>query len=200
MSINRFAGLQSNLSKVGRDFDSVVRSSKAIFLFGSRAMDVATDKSDWDLLCISNDRSIRSQHVDLVCVAPGRARSVNWLGSELASHVSRFGYLLHGDSSWMERVAISDRAICKKREKIARRISIVHPWWNDFTFEVKQKHFRLLRNDISRLNYLIKRQPIPPTSLLESTSVDNYLKLIYELGKADWLSQQCVSQLNSIAD
>lgn len=199
MSTKNLDGLENRLSMVGHDFNSLAKSSHAIFLFGSRATNVGRDDSDWDLLCISSEKSIRSEHVDLICVQPERAKSYRWMSSELASHVAHYGVLVHGESKWIKRSAISDRAISKKREKIIRRVSIVHPWWNDFAAHIKQKHLRLIRNDLSRFNCLVNGRPVPPTPLLESTSNDGFLKLIREFDKNRLLPQSCVAQLKLIS-
>ena len=199
MNKMNLAGLRSRLSVVGQDFSSLVESTRAIYLFGSRAENVARDDSDWDLLCVGNCQSLKSRFVDLVFISEQRARSDDWLGSELASHVASYGELLHGDPIWVKRKKISTKAVEKKREKIARRVSIVSPWWASFAVSVQKKHIRLIANDLSRLNYLIAGEPVPPTPMLDSTCQDGFCRLVEKFKMENSLPPVCIQQLQALS-
>nr|WP_128795876.1 nucleotidyltransferase domain-containing protein [Corallococcus coralloides] len=169
-SIHRdwIASLSPRLTRAGYDWEQLVRRCEQIVLFGSQAAGVAGQDSDFDLLCVGQGPSRLNPLVDLVFIKPEFRFSEEWLGSELAGHIARYGAWLVGEPDWSRRVHSSQRAVDRKVEKILRRLQAVERHVGYLDESYVQKYFALIRRDLQRFEYLINGEPVPSTPLLDS--------------------------------
>ena len=91
--------LSQRLLAANIDSHDVARAGGGIWCFGSRASSCERNDSDWDVLVISNERSMRRRlrHESLdICYVELRDLG-KWGGTELATHVEAFGVRIdHG--------------------------------------------------------------------------------------------------------
>jgi Nucleotidyltransferase domain len=198
-------GLDTTLRKTGLNLSRLEKQAESILLFGSRAAKLHRADSDWDILCVGKGEKQRLGNVDLVWVDPHRVETQQWLGSELANHVASFGQHLSGDSSWTKAVFASQMSVEKKSARVANRLIKLHKVWNDFTLGYRNKYWRLLNQDISRLNCLYSGRAVPPTAtlrVLSATELGNLFENVKEINKQIVLYDAIAStmQQTSIAD
>lgn len=157
------------LSLQGLDLDSLRSSIDALVLFGSRASGCARAGSDWDVLCIgSRDMpSPRRSGVDWVTLDASNIMTDVWLGGDLAGHVLAYGIWLHGQPAWKLSDVNFDLAATRKRARIARAQSGLSKAWSLLDDVHRGRHVKRLRRDVQRLGYLERKEPVPPSAVLD---------------------------------
>src|SRR4051812_18514770 len=110
------------LAASGFEYEQLISESEEVVLFGSVAAGLATSNSDVDLLLVGNRKSSRGAHADIIGVSPAELRSSDWLGSELANHVSTYGFVLKGGKDWAMRAQITNETVSRKRMLLRRRL------------------------------------------------------------------------------
>ena len=160
-------GLRRGLRSEGLSWCAVSESASQVVLFGSHAVGLSRENSDWDLLCVGHGHTRRSKRLDLVWVTPEHLRSDTWLGSELATHIASYGRWLLGEDNWSDRTYISDESILRKRCALARQLDTVKRYWGHLTPGFRKKYEHRLRRNVQRLHYLLAGWPVPPTRLLD---------------------------------
>ncbi len=152
----------ASLSELG------IERAHSVFLFGSRAAGCSTNQSDVDLLCIGERSSIVSTRYDIVWLDHAVFESNNWLGSELAGHVARWGRCLKGDFSWASSVFVSARAIERKQEQISGRLAAILRYESGLSAQRLRAYWVRLRRDVQRLDMLIRAQAVAPSAMLDA--------------------------------
>lgn len=160
--------LSRALVGVGLSWSDLWKSADSIILFGSRAVDLARSDSDWDLFCVGSGRSTTTERVDLVWISPAALASKDWLTSELAGHVARYGRCLRGDAAWMEAVAWGPEAAARKRRRLAARVAALEQAWPLLAPQYRRRRLALVRRDLQRHALLAVGEAVPPTALLDS--------------------------------
>jgi hypothetical protein len=151
-----------------RALNLLQQHASQIVLFGSGAAGLQTPDSDVDLLCVGeNPKKIRSAKLDLIWISDEETRKEEWLGSELANHIARFGIWLHGGDTWSKGVYISENALQQKRRALRIRIKALRRSWPILTEEFRRHHTTLLRRDVQRYRLLDEGSPVPPTPFLD---------------------------------
>jgi hypothetical protein len=161
--------LRKTLQKVGLTWATLEKQASEIILFGSRAARVATADSDWDLLCVGQGKSCHNNEIDIVWLSREEIESPQWLGSELASHVSMYGQWLSGNDTWSHRAVISSEAISRKYEFASALLWDLIRLWPHLATSYRQKHLHHCRKDVQRLKLLTQRRPVPPSQILDAT-------------------------------
>jgi hypothetical protein len=155
------------LDQVGVSWNELVSKAEEIVLFGSRAVGLATNSSDWDLLCIGRGQNMRRGNVEIIWLDPLPRSDSNWLGSELAGHVATYGKWLVGKPEWIDNVFVSEKAVAHKAKKICRRLLVLRRTWDLVGHDYQERKGREIRRDMQRLALLYRGQAIPPTLTLD---------------------------------
>jgi hypothetical protein len=160
--------LHEVLDRYGLEWADLLSRTEQIILFGSRAAGVERQDSDFDLLCVGTGRQVKRRELDVVWVEPARLRSREWLGSELAGHVARYGRWLKGEPDWVGSVWRSREALESKRERIQYRLEALAECVERLAPPYQRKYLVLLRRDLQRYECLHEGIVIPPTAHLDS--------------------------------
>lgn len=151
----------------GGAFGDLRRRAEQIVLFGSRAAGRARPASDWDLLCVAEQRPSSIAGVDLIWISPCDLSTPAWLGSELAGHVAAWGRWLHGEPDWISSVVHGERAATRKAQRVASKLVALERAWDALGPAYQRRHLLLLRRDLQRHGLLSRGEPVPPTALLD---------------------------------
>lgn len=165
--------LDDALGSLGLSLEALSRCADSIVVFGSSALGVSGPGSDYDLLLVGPGKTQRTRWVDLVWVNPRRAINSEWLGSELAQHVARYGRLLSGSFDWRMDVPVSQAAIEAKADRVTNRASVLAKYSPQLTLGQRAKHTILLRRDVQRLRCLIRGVPVPPSQILDRSWIND---------------------------
>jgi predicted nucleotidyltransferase len=161
--------LRDLLSDSGMTYEDVVDASTEVVIFGSRAVDMHRPDSDLDVLLVDAkaDR-LRVAGVDFVILRSEELASSLWLGSELASHIARYGKWIKGFGVWRHHVCISDRAAIRKQARIVGLLMRAPKWWSRLHPVFHAKYKLTIRRELQRLDLLRRKTPVPPTYTLDS--------------------------------
>lgn len=146
---------------------SLEARSDAVILFGSRACGCHTSRSDFDVLCVGSGTCSIDQSLDVIWVNRSRIESAEWLGSELAGHVAKYGCVLAGKADWFQSTFVSDTAICRKTHAVATRIKVLGGMCELFSDARTQAYGSRIRHDIQRLRLLMLGASVPPSAFLD---------------------------------
>jgi hypothetical protein len=160
-------GVRHALGDAGLSWSELCKSSDQIVLFGSRSIQRPTADSDWDLLCIGLGRTMRCPPVDLVWIRPALLASREWLTSELATHVARYGTWLWGRDSWSGEVCVSEETARRKFHVVALQLQAAGRCWFALDDSYRAKHLRKIRRNLQRYELLRRRAPVPPSIVLD---------------------------------
>lgn len=149
-------------------FDNLLSEACEVAIFGSRAAGVCRPDSDTDLLIVTpHKRRIFAVGLDCVLLSPEEIDNSVWLGSELASHIARYGNWIKGVGAWRNKVQISRRAIVRKQKRISSLLNVVDRWSQLHpVFHIKYR--TTIRREVQRLMLLSTYKPIPPTAVLDA--------------------------------
>ncbi len=191
------------LAASGVCFADLLRSAEQIILFGSRAAGLDRAGSDWDLLVVGVGRSRSAPGLDLIWVSPRELAGDDWLESELAGHVARWGRWLHGAPRWVTDVAAGVAAAENKSCRLASRIGALERTWELLPHAYRNKHHALVRRDLQRHALLLQSEPVPPSPLLDEwwrTSADprdELLRLGQRAGVCSAFFEQALSRFSA---
>jgi hypothetical protein len=191
------------LREEGIEWNDLRRRCDQIVLFGSWAVSAQDKESDLDLLCVGFGRRLKTRRLDLVWCAPEFLLSQEWLGSELASHISKFGVWLHGHDNWRKYARISEDVICVKRHLIRCRVGALQRMWQRLAPDYRVKHVVKFRRDVQRLVLMKAGIPTPPNRLLDERWVNlgasraALLRLLHESDEPELID---AGQLTLICD
>lgn len=146
--------------------EAVAKASEVI-LFGSRAARTHREWSDYDLLCVGEGPRVRTQEFDVVWITPNVLASDEWLGSELACHVAKYGRWLKGRPDWGSRCFASSQAIERKRRAIVCRARALSKHVDRVSEELVWRCTIRIRRDVQRLKALLEQEPVPTTPSLD---------------------------------
>lgn len=165
---NLATGLSLALGRHSISLDSLLRSSDEVVVFGSRAAGLSTAESDWDVLVVGvGTTAIHSKQLDLVVVAPATLMTEEWLGSELASHVARYGIWLKGAGAWRSHARVAPNVVSKKAARLRRQVGTFGKLFQRRNSARELKHRTLLRRSLQRLHRMQHEDPVPPTRVLD---------------------------------
>lgn len=160
--------LRRRLLVAGSDFDSLLKDADEIVVFGSCTTGLDRRDSDIDVLVSGGPHAPQKyRDIDLVFIDVGQLRSEQWLGSELASHVVRYGVWLRGEGCWRSLVRIDTSAKTQKVNRIERLASALFLRWNALHPIFRDRYRITVRREIQRLVLLREEIPIPPSRLLD---------------------------------
>ena len=152
-----------------RALDELICEASEVAIFGSRAVGVQRSDSDLDVLIVTNQkRRVFAFGLDCVLITAEDIDSSFWLGSELASHVAKYGNWVKGSGEWRRNVCLSDRAIIRKQKRIFSLLRNSAQRWPRLHPVFQMKYRTTIRRELQRLRLLLNRLPIPPTPLLDS--------------------------------
>jgi hypothetical protein len=151
-------------------WSSLINGATEVVLFGSRAAMVASESSDWDILCVGTGLA-QSLHpaVDIVWVSPDSVCRDVWLGSELAGHVGSYGRWLVGDGAWRASTFVSECSVARKTRRIQMHLAGMDSVWASLTAPYRSSMFTSLRHEAQRLEILGRREAVPPKAILEQS-------------------------------
>ena len=169
LSHRQHANLCQALSKHGVSWEQLTKKTEQIVLFGSRAAGLEGEHSDWDLLCIGNGgTSLRSPELDLIWVSPAQAQSTDWLSTELANHIAKYGIWLHGVDNWSHKARVGKSSLAKKVKAIRRDGTVLTELWPRLAPRFRGRRALRIRRNLQRANYLRRLLPVPPTAVLDN--------------------------------
>jgi hypothetical protein len=152
-----------------RTLNELISEATEVVVFGSRAVGVHSSDSDLDLLIVTpQKRRIFASGLDCVLIAPEEIDNSFWLGSELASHVTKYGNWIKGIGEWRSNVRTSNRAIMRKQKRISSLLRNAGQRWPRLHPVFQAKYRTTIRRELQRLKLLSNQLPIPPTPLLDS--------------------------------
>ena len=143
-----------------------VHKAKEIVVFGSSTIRARND-ADLDLLIVGAGKRVKTLDLDIVSKSRGALQQKKWLGSELANHVAHYGIWLKGKGEWKKDVFVGNAAIDFKRRLIRGRAAGMVLAWSNLREGYRIKHLVKLRRDIQRMQYLLRKEPVPPSPILD---------------------------------
>jgi hypothetical protein len=161
------AGLDKALTRSGLSLSNLLARADELVLFGSRVTDLATADSDWDVLLVGDFEPIHREGIDLVVVSAKEIEADQWLGSELASHVSAYGVWLKGTGIWRAKTAISDEAVGSKQRRLRAQIQTFIELQRVQSVARRRQHAIGIRRQLQRLEMLSERKPVPTNPELD---------------------------------
>lgn len=150
------------------DWKSVDTNASQIILFGSWSCGLQNENSDVDVLCVGSGSQIKNRTVEILWLSDLEIESREWLGSELANHVAAFGVWIKGSDDWRLRTWNSPETLSTKFDVIAKRCRSLQKRWPLLSLSFRKRQAARLREDVIRLECILKEIAIPPTRLLES--------------------------------
>lgn len=141
-----------------------------IIVFGSMAVGLDGPKSDIDVLCIGGEEhKVKTPSLDLLVVGQDALSNQDWLHSELASHVSRYGVWIKGVPQWLSDAGVGSKAVLEKRRRVAAFMTYLPEYWPRLDSRFRRKYAIKVRRETQRLLLLEGGMPVPPTKLLDSS-------------------------------
>jgi hypothetical protein len=163
------ASFHRALSAAGWTWTDLAGTSEQIILFGSRAGGLAGVRSDWDILVVGDGQTRSRSAIDLVWVTARELATREWLTSELAGHVARWGHWLRGEPEWTRGVRCGAEARDCKDARLASRLAALERAWIDLAEDYRTEYRTLLRRDLQRRAVLARGEPVPPTRVLDDS-------------------------------
>ncbi len=152
-----------------RALDGLIREASEVVIFGSRAVGVQRSDSDLDVLVVTGQkRRVFASGLDCVLMTAEDIDSSFWLGSELASHVAKYGNWVKGSGEWRFGVHIGNRALTRKQNRLSSLLRNAAQRWSRLHPVFQAKYRITIRRELQRLKLLSNQVPIPPTPLLDS--------------------------------
>jgi predicted nucleotidyltransferase len=164
--------LTARLSEAPEAAKESFHDATEVIIFGSMAAGLDRFDSDIDVLCIGNhDYKLKSRSMDLIAVPCRVTEAQSWLGTELATHVVKYGIWIKGVPQWKNNVYFAQTTIEAKRRRICAFLtSLQHPWFR-LQGCFREKYSVKLRRETQRLILLERNTPIPPTRALDEARV-----------------------------
>ena len=138
-----------------------------VIVFGSAAIGLRKHDSDFDIFCVGRGKRFKNRELDIVWKGTRDVQSRRWLGSELAVHIANCGVWIHGHDNWSAKTKVSDAAIEYKRRLIFARARALERAWKTIGRAYRLKHVVKLRRDMQRFEFLLRREAVPPTPVLD---------------------------------
>lgn len=115
-----------DVNKFKSYYDSYSQNASAAIIFGSRAIECETNKSDIDILFVGEEETRRFSKCDIVWIRQKRIFTSSWLGSELAHHIGYYGHSLFGNNEWKNKTFISNSSVIDKKLRIINRLTNIY--------------------------------------------------------------------------
>ena len=173
MNIENINDLEFLFRKKGIDIRNTISSASQIILYGSRASGVSDADSDYDLLFIGQGESIKENGIDLSWIEKSKLDTKEWLESELAVHIAKYGRWLKGKDNWRTKARITESTVEKKKTKIKNYVESLRNRFEKLSFPFQNKYVIKVRRDVQRLFLLLKNEPIPPKQVLDNEWKEN---------------------------
>jgi hypothetical protein len=155
--------------------------AREIVIFGSYAAGIHTQESDIDVLCIGNGPRLKSNLLDLSWIPENKLDDNQWLGSELAGHIAKYGIWVRGNGFWRYSVFSGAHAIERKRERIISLSRTAMHFWNRLHSIFQDQYDTSIRRELQRLALLMNHVKIPPTKLLDDEWAQENRESIFEV-------------------
>jgi predicted nucleotidyltransferase len=155
--------------------------AREIVIFGSYAAALHTPESDIDVLCIGSGPRLKSHSLDLLWVPENKLDDDQWLGSELAGHIAKYGIWARGDGFWRGTVFSGAHAIERKRKRIISLSRTATHFWNRLHSIFQDQYDVSIRRELQRLALLVNHVQIPPTKVLDDEWVQGNRESVFEL-------------------
>jgi predicted nucleotidyltransferase len=159
--------LARRLAKAGLSLD-LFNDAREIVVFGSYATGVNNPESDLDVLAIGCQRRIKRSGLDVIPLSVDYVQTLDWLESELASHVATYGVWLRGQGEWKACSALSARAFLAKSHRVKRLLHAVLKAWNDLPPTLRTCYRQNIRRELQRLQLLRCKVAVPPSAALDA--------------------------------
>ena len=147
--------------------ERTLQDCREVIVFGSRAAGVHAKTSDVDLLCVGEPEHQRAEKLDIVRRTTSEIENPKWLGSELASHIARYGVVLRGRFEWRGLVSLGEQAVCHKERRVGALVNGLLRYWDRLHPEFRRKYLTTIRREGQRLKLLTCGIAVPPTPTLD---------------------------------
>ncbi|MFC5050545.1 nucleotidyltransferase domain-containing protein [Rubritalea spongiae] len=153
--------------RAGFDYTDFEQDSYQIILFGSAARGMASSESDVDILRVvdqlkdgADKTRVQTDGLDLITLSKSYFSSKEWLGGELASHVSVYGLWVKGDKGSVSFARVSQEAIATKKRIIKSRLQSFLYNLDKLNRYYVLSNMRKIRLDCQRLDQMISNIPV----------------------------------------
>jgi predicted nucleotidyltransferase len=161
--------LRRRIATSGLNWSDFSKRATEIVVFGSRAVGVNQEASDLDVLVVGNGaRRTKRGGLDVIRVSSLDLASPNWLDSELAGHISKYGVWLKGGGQWRSQVSWRGEAENAKERRLVSLVQSVKYSWKQLHPAFQFKYGVTIRRELQRLLLLRNAVPIPPTPVLDA--------------------------------
>ena len=157
----------NTLEEVSLSWSVLKETAQEIILYGSRAVGVERESSDWDFLCVGYESDFRAAKVHIKWYSPEFMLSEKWLGSELAGHISKYGVWLKGNPKWLSKVYVSKQALHHKEKLICGHLSGLRKAWPYLEDNYRAFKYQKVRRHLQRFERLRNKLAVPPTAILD---------------------------------
>jgi hypothetical protein len=161
--------LQHCLQVSGISSETWILDYREVVIFGSRAAGVHRRDSDLDVLIVGENKpGRRIPGLDIVHLLPKQVESSFWLGSELASHIAKYGKWLKSDGDWTRDAYLKPRAVQRKQQRVLSLLRNAEERWLRLHPIFQKRYATTIRRELLRLGLLQHQVPVPPTAALDS--------------------------------
>lgn len=162
--------MSQRLRKAGLTLPHYFDEASEVIIFGSMSAELERPDSDIDVLCIGGrDYKFKSKLLDLIVVPLQATKDRDWLQSELATHVGRYGVWIKGKPQWARDVRIGPKAINHKCRRVSAFMNSLQISWFRLDGCFRIKYSVKLRREAQRLILLEQGIPVPPTRILDDS-------------------------------
>jgi hypothetical protein len=160
--------LQHCLQVSGVSPETWILDYREVVVFGSRAAGVHHSDSDLDVMIVGENKPRRIPGLDFVHLLPKQVEGSFWLGSELASHIAKYGKWIKGSGDWTQDACLKPRAVRRKQHRILSLLRNSEGRWLRLHPIFQKRYATTIRRELLRLDLLLHQRPVPPTPVLDS--------------------------------
>ena len=163
------ATIERRLIEIGWSTLKLLERADEVAVFGSFAMNGDLSRKDVDIFAVGDFKGRITSCVDLMVVSKSQLSSAEWLESEVAGHIAKYGKWLKGTPEWACQAATTKETVLSKARRIESHLKGLRKNWRYMGGKYRDKHLTAIRRHLQRLECLINGQFVPPSKLLDES-------------------------------